>query len=115
MVVMERLHGYEGLRDRKEPVPSSIFDDISEKLASLHGAKYVHGDFRDTNIMVSEDGKRFMIIDFDWAERTGEARYPPNVNYTDIQRPVDARDGNKILEDHDNWMLDRIRRLKSKS
>ncbi|KAH7918659.1 hypothetical protein BV22DRAFT_1024235 [Leucogyrophana mollusca] len=115
MVVMDRLPDeLETLSARNKPLPSSVFADISAKLELFHKAGFVHGDIRDTNIMLSKsDETRFMIVDFEWAGRTGEARYPSCVNYIDIKRPPEARDGKEILADHDIAMLRWIPRLKS--
>ncbi|EGN97471.1 hypothetical protein SERLA73DRAFT_124167 [Serpula lacrymans var. lacrymans S7.3] len=112
MVVMDMLpDDFEMLSARTGRLPLSVFTDISAKLESLHEAGYVHGDIRDTNIMVSKTDKtRFMIIDFDWAGSIEEARYPACVNYMDIVRPQEARDGKKILRDHDNFMLQVVKR-----
>ena len=52
------------------PPPYSHSEDITQKLTSLHQANYVHGDVRDTNIMVKKDGVRgFKLVDFDWSGR----------------------------------------------
>lgn len=113
MVVMDMLPvDFQMLNARRKPFPSSVFADIAAKLRLFHEAGYVHGDIRDANTMVSKsDETRFMIIDFDWAGRTKEARYPIRVNYTDIVRPPGARDGKEILPEHDLEMLDHMARL----
>lgn len=67
----------------------------------------MHGDVRDTNIMLSPDGE-IMLVDFDWAGKAGEIRYPMNVNREDIWRPDGAVDGNLILADHDIAMLKKV-------
>jgi hypothetical protein len=55
MVVMEMIaEDYCRLMDF--PTPYSHYDDIATKLASLHQASYVHGDIRNTHIMVKKDG-----------------------------------------------------------
>lgn len=117
MVVMDMLaDDFEMLSAHEKPLPSFVFADIFAKLGSFHSAGFVHGDIRDTNIMVSKsDETRFMIVDFDWAGRTQEARYPVGVNYIDIERPQEARDGNEILPDHDVVMLEGIARRITRS
>ena len=75
---------------------------MCKKLTSLRDAKFVHSDIREANIMSQMDKNKFMFHGFDWVGRIEEARYPGNVNYMDIERPVDACDGNEISEDHDN-------------
>jgi len=72
MVVMSALSNYSMLyhcRGRNH-LPRSLFVDMSKQLKNFHSAGFVHGDIRDTNIMVSPDRKKFMIIDFDWAGKT---------------------------------------------
>ncbi|KAG2108873.1 hypothetical protein DEU56DRAFT_874522 [Suillus clintonianus] len=108
MVVMDRLIGYDQLADVAigEQIPKSVFDRLGDCLRSLHSDKLVHGDIRDTNIMLKTvDRTNIMIIDFDWAGVEGVVRYPAFVNYKDIQRPDDARDGQHIKAAHDEAML----------
>ena len=51
--------------------PHSHFDDIIGKLTSLHQENYVHGDVRNTNIMVKKDGnQRFKLIVEDEGRKT---------------------------------------------
>jgi hypothetical protein len=40
----------------------------------------------------------FMLVDFDWAGRVGETRYPLGF---DIYRPENARGGYKVLPEDD--------------
>ncbi len=111
MVVMDRLCGYEPLSavPETEHLPQALFESIGMQLQTLHAQGLVHGDLRDSNIMVGkEDRTKFMIIDFDWAGAIGSAEYPPNVNRKGIQRPEGARDGLPILASHDNAMLQNI-------
>jgi RIO-like serine/threonine protein kinase len=69
MVVMEMIaEDYCRLMDF--PTPYSHYDDIATKLASLPQASYVHGDVRNTNIMVKKDGSQgFKLVDFEWSGR----------------------------------------------
>ncbi|KIJ13799.1 hypothetical protein PAXINDRAFT_170116 [Paxillus involutus ATCC 200175] len=116
MVVMDKLVGYKSLADLSDSaeshLPESVFEAISEQLKQLHLGGFVHGDIRDTNIMLKEDNQQqFMIIDFDWAGKIDEVRYPPYVNGRDIWRPEDAYDGELIQAGHDKAMLNRIRHV----
>ncbi|KAI5988677.1 hypothetical protein F5J12DRAFT_865256 [Pisolithus orientalis] len=109
-----RLRGFEELAGGWYMV---IMDrlGIRGQLMTLHELKLVHGDVRDTNILVKTDDRtKVMIIDFDWAGKIDEVRYPPYVNYMEIWRPEGARDGNLIKADHDKEMLDAIITRKSK-
>ena len=78
-------------------------------LSQLHGAGFVHGDIRDTNVMVLESNERLMLVDFDWAGKIGEARYPMFVyRGDDLWRPDGACDEELITVDHDTQMLDHL-------
>ena len=106
MVVMEMI-GEDYCRLMDFSPRYSHHDDIVKKLTSLHQAGYVHGDVRDTNIMVKKDGSQgFKVVDFDWSGRIGEVRYPMNVYRSGrLRRPVEAKDGQLIKAEHDIWML----------
>ena len=41
----------------------------------LHSHNLCHGDYRDSNILVSDDGRVF-IIDFDWSGKANEQKIP---------------------------------------
>jgi Lipopolysaccharide kinase (Kdo/WaaP) family len=105
MVVMDALDkDYEQLDQLVHP---SALDGITAKITSLHQAGYVHGDIRNTNVMVRKDGEiGFMLVDFDWAGEIGVIRYPMHVNREDITRPDGAHDGELITADHDVQMLE---------
>ncbi|EDR05746.1 uncharacterized protein LACBIDRAFT_329298 [Laccaria bicolor S238N-H82] len=51
------------------------YKELKEVLNKFHGEDLVHGDLRDTNIIV-EDGERVLLVDFDWGGRDGETAYP---------------------------------------
>jgi hypothetical protein len=106
MVVMEMI-GEDYCRLSDFPPPYSHYEDITRKLTSLHQENYVHGDVRNTNIMVKKDGVQgFKLVDFDWSGRIGEIRYPMNVyRGSRLWRPPEAEDGQLIKADHDIEML----------
>ena len=82
---------------------------VKQAIDALHQVDLVHGDLRDTNILVSTDGNvNFLLVDFDWSGRVGIACYPVNVNHTDIHRPQEAQYGNIIKKDHDIFMFNLI-------
>ena len=116
MVVMDRLVDYDVLADLADladahPLPKSGFETMGERLKTLHARHIVHGDIRDTNILVKKDDRtQLMLIDFEWAGVEDVVQYPPYVNYTDIERPIDARDGLPIKAVHDLAMLASITR-----
>ncbi|KAI0055196.1 hypothetical protein BV25DRAFT_1843129 [Artomyces pyxidatus] len=92
MVVMARVAGETAfrrfrtvdaaLRPTEAPLASAVRADVRRALALLHAAGLVFGDLRRPNVMVvSTDGRDgAMLVDFDWAGREGQARYPPMIN-----------------------------------
>src|SRR5437660_9303827 len=109
MVVMDRLPSeYVWLHSCIPTLP--LVENIREVLTKLHQKGYVHGDFRDTNIMVCEsDQTKFMFIDFDWAGKIGEVRYPMHVHRgRNLWRPEGVIDEELIKADHDVDMLSNI-------
>jgi serine/threonine protein kinase len=87
-----------------------LYNTIKGKLTILHQNHYIHGDVRDTNIMVKKDSETdFMLFDFDWAGEIGKVQYPMNINIgPDLWRPDGAVDGLAITADHDMAMLDEM-------
>jgi len=51
------------------------YKELQEVLTIFHGENLVHGDLRDTNIIVEND-ERVLLVDFDWGGRAGETVYP---------------------------------------
>ncbi|TDL21488.1 hypothetical protein BD410DRAFT_293171 [Rickenella mellea] len=54
---------------------------VKSIVQTLHEAGFVHGDVRDINILIDpksleSDDVKVHLIDFDWAGRIGEAKYP---------------------------------------
>jgi serine/threonine protein kinase len=106
MVIMDVIGG--GYCELKSPTPA-LLDKIKDKLVRLHQEGYVHGDVRDVNIMVEQNGSDFMLLDFDWAGKITKVRYPPNVYIGHgLWRPEGAYDGELIKADHDLQMLDAL-------
>jgi serine/threonine protein kinase len=113
-VVMDMLSGYQTLQDYQgSELKPSVVEAIHESLRLFHQAGYVHCDIRNTNIMVSESGNHLMIVDLDWGGNAGVARYPGCVNFEEIERPLDARDGRLITKEHDHFMINTIQVLRN--
>lgn len=95
-------------RDRI-PDLKKLEEAVTALIKDLHDGGYVHGDLRDVNLFVREDGPdratNFMLLDFDWAGEVHKTYYPPYVNRKEVDRPAGARDGLEILMDHDLEML----------
>ncbi|PPQ97462.1 hypothetical protein CVT26_002810 [Gymnopilus dilepis] len=130
MVVMEdvsrnfiSLFEYKLSHGRK--LSNTACDDFSEKvgecLKQFHQAGFVHGDIRDTNIMVTKPLEKdnaveqsfkdatFLLVDFDYCGREEEGvRYPLTLNKSSVDRPQEAFGGGQIKAAHDLLMLDLI-------
>lgn len=117
MVVMDYVGDtHEELADVPEPKPTGaakkkIIDEIREKVRSLHEAGFAHPDFRNVNVMVKKNGGDvILIIDFDWAGKINEARYPmdANINMRNANLPREGVDGPLITPGQDIYMADCI-------
>jgi len=102
----QRLYGLR-LSDAEQ---ETVRRKVRSVVQTLHQGGFVHGDIRDTNILIdlgslaSED-VAIHFIDFDWAGRLGEAKYPIEVNKTTMRRPVDVEGGGLITKEHDLEMV----------
>jgi hypothetical protein len=111
MVVMEFMtDGYRVFSTLKD-LPPSIFTQIrqmvTDLVTSFHAKNLVHGDIRDTNLLVRvKDGTVEMkLIDFDWGGKEGEVRYPVLINNHTVVRPSNVVGGRLITTDHDLEMV----------
>jgi hypothetical protein len=102
---LQQPGSYRRLSEITIPNRQSLEGGITSLVNGLHESGYVHGDLRDTNFFVRNDGEHFMLLDFDWAGLIHETRYPMYVNRRDIQRPEGARDCEEITVQHDLDML----------
>ncbi len=105
MVVMEKL----ALRalnpnDRNDAEIKAQINIIIQELQDKH---YVHGDFRDSNIMFDTEKNRVVVLDFDWAGIEGIHVYPPFMN-PEITWPEGACTGQPLCNAHDCYWLDDI-------
>lgn len=111
MVVMEHLdQTWICLADSKT-CREDLRGPIQAAITRLHQeGRMVHGDIRNTNIMVKGTGEPgFMLVDFDWAGRIGEVNYPKFLNPDPaIGRPIAAKDCTPILAEHDDHMFQQL-------
>ncbi|TBU36363.1 hypothetical protein BD309DRAFT_878497 [Dichomitus squalens] len=115
MVVMDYVKGRTAA-DLDE-VPDGVRDAVRSALVILHERGMVHGDIRLPNIIIEDDrngdedeedmGKRTRIVDFDWAGKEGEVRYPHDLS--ERQWVEGVEDYVLIRACHDDAMVDRLR------
>jgi len=91
MVVMAPLRaGFESC-SRVRAISNQCKEAIKDTVDCFHKLDFVHGDLRDASVFVRRrDGVQWdcQLIDFDWAGRDGEVRYPPLVFINeDVWRP----------------------------
>ncbi|KAG2009434.1 protein kinase subdomain-containing protein PKL/ccin9 [Coprinopsis cinerea AmutBmut pab1-1] len=106
MVVMEHVEG----RVCVDGVAEGEREVVKEAVRCLHEAGFVHGDIRGQNVLVvgGEGGAKagsVKLLDFDWAGREGEVRYPLRLS-KDLRWPSGVRDNGLILAEYDNEMVD---------
>ena len=83
---------------------------VNNMVQVLHEEGFVHGDIRDINLLVNveslaSDDVAVHVVDFDWAGRIGEARYPMGVNTKTVWRPAGVKNGELITTKHDEDMV----------
>jgi serine/threonine protein kinase len=83
-----------------------ILPQIKEFLKIFHGNGMVHGDLRRNNLKVTLDGKRLVVLDFDWAGKEGVVLYPPFMNL-DISWPPNAKTGHFVRREHDLFWVEK--------
>ena len=107
MVIMDLLNESWISMANTQVRPEGLREKIHAAITELHQADMVHGDIRSTNIMVRGDGRTsFMLIDYDWAGKAGEVRYPRHVNKASgLGRPESVEDGKMITSEHDDLMM----------
>ncbi|KAG5349563.1 hypothetical protein C0989_003113, partial [Termitomyces sp. Mn162] len=77
---------------------------------TLHQNGFVHGDIRAANLLIdpaslASDDVQVHLIDFDWAGRAGEVRYPIGLNCETVIRPKEVQGGKLITQAHDIEMI----------
>ncbi|KAG2105512.1 uncharacterized protein F5147DRAFT_242554 [Suillus discolor] len=101
MVVMEYVDGTTACSSLR--LPPSFHQELEDAMKCCHEKGFVFCDLRKPNIMITKDGK-VQLIDFDWAGRKGEVKYPVSISPA-IKWPKGAQGLGPILEEHDRDML----------
>ncbi|ETW76972.1 hypothetical protein HETIRDRAFT_480384 [Heterobasidion irregulare TC 32-1] len=106
MVVMEHLEG-DTLEAKywDRALPSDVRGSIAQAIETLAKAGFVHGDLRRPNVMIDSEGK-VKIIDFDWAGREMEVRYPLRISSFLFPENQGIEGRGEIRNAHDKFMLE---------
>ena len=106
MVVMERLdESWTCMVDINSLDRLKFQDKMKSVVERLNAVSMVHGDLRDTNVMVREGSEPcIMLLDFDWAGIAGQVTYPDTIN-RDIYRPEGVDGDGEIQPEHDVAMM----------
>ena len=96
MVIMEYVDG-ETLHEVKR-VPPSAKEEVARALKFLHDKDYAFGDLRRQNVMITRNEVK--LIDFDWAGKENETRYPLLASRA-ITGPLGVEGRSLIKKSHD--------------
>lgn len=114
MVVMEYIHGQTLVQDdNARQLLQDVKKALKKGIDELHNNDFVYGDLRGPNVMIVEAagdedvGDRVRLIDFDWARRVGEIRYPPHLAPC-ICKVAGVSEYDLIQKNHDIKMLDAL-------
>jgi hypothetical protein len=68
--------------ENKLSVSAQLQPLVLDPVNSFHEQGLVRGDLRGTNVLVREDPEslKFKLVDFDWAGKEGESRYPSTLS-----------------------------------
>jgi Phosphotransferase enzyme family len=112
MVVMEYMEDARVWTDEdgNDPAKAKQLKQVQEVLVSR---LFVHGDLRPPNVLVVQNSK-VCVVDFDWAGKAGKAIYPVHLNPRATWHP-DAKLGEPILPQHDEYLIEHLLGRKRKS
>lgn len=111
MVVMQHLEDGVSIwrlregASRRRRVPEAVLEDVKAAVKLLHENGFVFGDLRDANVVLSKG--RGVLVDFDWAGKDGEDRYPAALNESNGWHP-EVRAHGVMRKAHDEYQLERL-------
>lgn len=109
MVVMDVVEGASSAfyKYRTRHLPSDLAQKVKDAVKVLHDGGYVHGDIRRPNVLVEADERGVLLIDFDWAAKAGQARYPVTLNLSgQIPWATGTKAGGVIGMAHDDHVVE---------
>ena len=89
-----------------EDIHEEMKQTLKETVVDMHLKGYVHGDLRPQNVLIMPDNS-IRILDFDWAGKVGEVKYPDDINM-DCRWHNDVHPGGPIKEEHDLHIMKQI-------
>jgi hypothetical protein len=89
-----------------DKLSSKALARVRQAIRFLHEKDLVFGDLRRGNVLETETGA--MLVDFDWAGKDGEVRYPWRLNTKDIAWPEGVKPREWIFKSHDLAMLEKL-------
>ncbi|KAI0257108.1 hypothetical protein BJV78DRAFT_1160307 [Lactifluus subvellereus] len=104
---MERIdHNALTLRDHAPKHLSTWSKDLRQLMHGFHARGWVHGDLRDTNLIIGKDNLAWVIlIDFDWSGDVGSGvRYPTALLNEELVDPENP-DNLAITKESDERIL----------
>jgi serine/threonine protein kinase len=105
VVIMNLVVGKHVVAPRQD---KNFTDKLRMAVRTLHDAGFVHGDLREPNALVTDDGD-IKIVDFDWYGEDGEALYPADINLGQgVGWDPDVARGGLIKKEHDRTMFCRL-------
>ncbi|EGO20811.1 hypothetical protein SERLADRAFT_400023, partial [Serpula lacrymans var. lacrymans S7.9] len=90
---------------RPKPVPEAVLRDVKRALKLLHENRFVFGDLRDTNVVSSKE--QGFLVDFDWAGKEGEDRYPAALNENNKWH-AEVRAHAVMSKAHDDYQFEQL-------
>ena len=98
---------------------------LEQAVKELHDNGLVFGDLRAPNVILLDSNPNsegtadphsgstlattLMLVDFDWCDEEGQARYPADINLDpDMGWHADVECGGRIRQEHDLHMLDQL-------
>jgi serine/threonine protein kinase len=101
VVVMEYVSGgFKELWDCPHAERKGLRPAIESAVSKMHNAGYVHGDLHRANVLCNINEKIVKFIDWDWAGKPGEAKYPLTIN-RGVPRHGTVRPLGPVLVEHD--------------
>jgi RIO-like serine/threonine protein kinase len=110
MLVMEYMSDYVALStlENRASIYTQLRQMVTDLVTSFHAQNFVHGDIRDSNLLVRMDAK--LVVDFDWGGKKREVHYPVLINNHTVYRPPNVVGDQIITTEHDLLMVEDILR-----